>query len=786
MRTSSLPQNHFCLSEVFSPAPFGIGLRLRRLQALTLTLSQRKREREIFLYFARKFGHAVVCSALILQPVVVFAQRADQRSSQASVIINVTGRAANRFVPTHALGAGIDGHDKGVADLQLTAKNIQAMLSAGLKPLAYRLRTELANDVWHWNPQGVWSDASRRQGYWISEPESGTPISVSYGYRLPRRGNTIDQANNEGYSRLDDGDTASFWKSNPYLDRQLTGESNSFHPQWIVIEFARSMPVNAVHLFWGAPYATRYRIQYGNFDDVSNIEFNPRGMWRDFPHGVIPAGTKPRLATPATENSGGEVLIRLSRKPIMARWLRILMTESSGTSTGPSSDIRDRLGFAMREIYAGTFDAQGEFHDQIRHGTDRRQQTIMHVSSTDPWHREGDQDEGVEQTGFDRVYQSGLTNGLPVMLPVGLIYDTPENAANEIRYLHSRGYKFDRVELGEEPDGQYITPEDFGALYLQWSAAIHRVDSDLKLGGPSFQEIIPDDPEDKIRLGNSEWMRRFLDYLERHGRARDYSFFSFEWYPFDEVCEPVAPQLARAPRMLSDALREMRQRGLSRHIPWIISEFGYSAYAARAELSIEGALLNADIVGKFLTLGGDQAFLFGYTPDYVGHDIPCTAGNNMLFSMDNDGDITHRFATYFGARMLMQEWLKPGDEEHEIYAASSDARDADGNELITAYVVHRPDGLWSLLLINKDPKRAYSVQISFRIAKKGRASGFAGEVDVFQYSGEQYQLNSDSNDSYPIKADEPDHKVVQSFHPKRTRVSLPPYSMTVVRGELNR
>jgi hypothetical protein len=246
----------------------------------------------------------------------------------------------------------------------------------------------------------------------------------------------------------------------------------------------------------------------------------------------------------------------------------------------------------------------------------------------------------------------------------------------------------------------------------------------------------------------------------------------------------VAPQLASAPRLLADALHDMEQRGLSRRIPWIISEYGYSAFAARAELGIEGALLNADIVGKFLELGGDQAFLFGYTPGYYERDFPCSAGNNMLFSMNDDGTIGHRFATYFGARLVTEEWLQPGDGVHEIYPATSSVHNADGEELITAYAVHRPDGLWSVLLINKDPERAHEASVLFRSGAI-RVGGFDDRLDIFQYSSKQYLLGGPSSNPYPVRADEADRKVIQSLRMRPTHISLPPYSLTVIRGRLS-
>jgi len=144
------------------------------------------------------------------------------------------------------------------------------------------------------------------------------------------------------------------------------------------------------------------------------------------------------------------------------------MTESSNTcdSDGPSdsrtdprnSDPRNCVGYAIRELYLGTTTDDGAFHDTLRHTADQ-EQTTTYCSSVDPWHRPSDRGSTRQaQVGFDIFYTSGVTRGLPAMIPVAMLYDTPDNAVAEIAYLENRHYPISYVEMGEEADGQYMLP----------------------------------------------------------------------------------------------------------------------------------------------------------------------------------------------------------------------------------------------------------------------------------------------------------------------------------------
>ena len=84
-----------------------------------------------------------------------------------------------------------------------------------------------------------------------------------------------------------------------------------------------------------------------------------------------------------------------------------------------------------------------------------------------------------------------------------------------------------------------------------------------------------------------------------------------------------------------------------------------------------------------------------------------------MFTTDHNYVIKQRTSQFFAAQMLTQEWAEPKDEEHRLFKATSDIKDAKGHILVTAYAVLRPDGQWALMLINKDYDNPHAVRIAF-------------------------------------------------------------------------
>ncbi|MGH2643752.1 MAG: discoidin domain-containing protein, partial [Chitinophagaceae bacterium] len=678
-----------------------------------------------------------------------------------------SGHVSNSFRPNHALGTSIDMLDTGSVDALYTPEVIKECLAAGWGSMTYRQHTELQIAAWHWNPNGTWSDPKNKSGYFTGNSEPTEFLRHSYGYRLPHRGNTRNNGTLSGYSRMTDGNPSTYWKSNPYLTNHFTGEPDKSNPQWVVIDFGLAQPIQAIRIDWANPYARTYHVEYwSGSGDAMNDPVS--GKWIVFPNGAVKDG------------QGGSVMIKLSPSPVTSRYIRIVMTESSNTpDTHGGTDLRNNAGYAIYELYAGLIDSEGHTVDTMVHSPDQNQ-TATYCSSIDPWHSEADLHvEGGDQTGFDLFFTSGVTNHFSAIIPIAMLYGCPENAAAEIAYLKKRGYPVRYVEMGEEPDGQYMLPEHYAQLYIQFADAIHHLVSDAKLGGPIFTGQNEDIKVWPDAQGRTSWLGRFLAYLKSHGHLSDLSFMSFEHYPF-EPCATTWNDLYREPELVSHILQVWRDDGLPENVPMLITESNLSWNLNPFFVDIFGALWLAEYAGAFLTAGGAAMYYFHFFPRPLSNG--CHGwGTFGMFNADEHYHIKQYTSQYFASRLINLEWVKPGDEIHKTYNASSTLRDSLGRELLAGWVVERPDHLWAMLVVNRDPLSAHSAGVKFN--QGNNSSGyFSGLVTMVTFGREQYHWHSDGAKSHA----DPDGPEVHSMVPggAEARFTFPPASITILRGEV--
>jgi hypothetical protein len=513
-----------------------------------------------------------------------------------------------------------------------------------------------------------------------------------------------------------------------------------------------------------------YQVEYWVGTRALDWDAGPQGEWKLFPSGAVKGA------------SGGNITLKLSDAPVSTQYIRVLMTESSNTcDEHGSGDVRNCVGYAIQQIAAGTLDSKGAFTEVTKNPSEEL--TTYMASSIDPWHSAEDVHDGggYQHTGFDLFFTSGITNNLPAMIPVTMLYGTPDDAAAQIAYIEKRGYRISYIEMGEEPDGKHAMPEDYGALYLQWATALHKVDPKLKLGGPIFEGVNED-----IRLwpdaqGRTSWMGRFIAYLKSHGRLSDLAFVSFEHYPF-EPCNITWKSLYSEPYLMKHILQVWREDGVPKDVPLMVTENHLAANLTGPMTTIFAALWLADNVGSFFEGGGAE---FHHSP-IQPQDLHATClgwASWSNFVADEDYNIRGYTSPYWAAHMINLEWVQHRSGTHYLVPSATDIKDAEGNVLVTSYAVRRPDGNWSLMLVNRDENNAQPVRVLFEDAKSKHTNSFSGAVTFVTFGSNQYVWINDGPNSHA----DPDHAPVATTMQAdpQTVFTLPKASITVLRGKLS-
>ena len=184
-------------------------------------------------------------------------------------------------------------------------------------------------------------------------------------------------------------------------------------------------------------------------------------------------------------------------------------------------------------------------------------------------------------------------------------------------------------------------------------------------------------------------------------------------------------------------LEVWRADGVPKDDPLMVTESSLSAGLTGPMSQIFAALWLADSIGAFFEGGGAAYYHSPIQPQTVEPSClgPASWSN---FVADADFNIKGYTSYYFAAHMINLEWVAHRSGVHQMFPSATGIKDSDGNVLVTSYAVHRPDGNWSLMLVNRDETRPHRARVVFEDSTSNREAYFAGPVRVVTFGSEQY------------------------------------------------
>jgi hypothetical protein len=287
-----------------------------------------------------------------------------------------------------------------------------------------------------------------------------------------------------------------------------------------------------------------------------------------------------------------------------------------------------------------------------------------------------------------------------------------------------------------------------------------------------------------------------VDYLKARNRLQDFTFFSFEHYPCGagggegKKCADWS-SLYWEPDYVNHVVQAWKDNGLPPNIPFFMTE-GNDLEDGGAN-TIKRALWLADYVGSMMTAGAGGTYYFHYITSEPGNE------DGGFLQIDSSKHVSSYPPQYLATQVITKEWVQPADATHKLFKAMSDVKDEQGNVLVTAYPVERPDGQWSVMLVNKDRDNAHSMRLTFADSATKKERSLSGSVDQVVFGAAEYEWHPDVAAQSESALEQPGRHVPSRGHaspdgpPSRSTVdaagpetlyNLPKASIIVLRGRL--
>lgn len=647
------------------------------------------------------------------------------RAAAATISINASS-PVNTFIPLQAFGNNI-GYWDGRAGLAAIGPKL---LRAGNH--FFRFPGGSSSDDFHWNGVGSF-DAS---GHWVSDDTA---------YAASWTGSETDRGTSSSYgvpSNLTDGDPGTRWLSN--------ADTDTPNAQWAYVDLGAAKTVNQLLILWSTPYATQFKVQAWAGAAGWPLPYNaPSDQWADCSSGLL-AG------------AGGSQAVTFTA--VSSQWFRVLCLASSAS---PAQ-------YSIAELTA--FNGAAQVSVNVATSTNNSpDQSWGVVSSTDVATAK-QQVQDLDFEGFMAWLKAYSPMAKP-LITVNMGTGTPQEAAAWVHYANVvRGYGITDWEVGNEMEGNWETggplnSNDYARRFIEYAQAMKAADPSIHVYGP----VSAGPYEEDDLLDGRYHIKAVVDRLAADAggdKAALLEGMDFHWYPLYGTAPTEAQSLALNANMQQFAQTDLPAM-LANHparatLPVLMTEFNVGISCPLTVHQSAGLWL-ADWLGSFVTQFGQRGSSHIWEALEAGDADSSVTGSSLGFlNGTNNAYLYQERAQAWAMQMLTQDWAIPGDvSAHTLVQAVS------SQGLLSAYADKRPDGVLSLLVINKDPVNAYNATISL--------AGFSPNASAARWTwdGSNYAWSTAAL-PYHASPDSPPTAGTETGVAAGFSHSFGPYSITVL------
>ncbi len=588
-----------------------------------------------------------------------------------------------------------------------------------------------SSDDYHWNGTGSF-DAN---GYWVP---SGTSWTYGWVAREKFRGTTSSYGT---ASNVADGNNATTWMSNVNTDFP--------DKQWVEFDLPSSSTVNSVTLVWGTPYAASFKVQYWALTGwPPPYQSSPESNWITTSSGTV-AG------------SGGTQGITFTG--VAAQYFRVLMTASSAGVSGAYALAEARLYNGASQVSVNN--------------PSSTVQTQVEVSSTDPAGTLQYTTNPPGSTDFES-FMGAVTAmsppGVP-MITVNFGTGTASEAASWVHYANVvKGYGIKYWQVGNETEGNWetggpINTQDYVRRYIQYYDAMKAEDPSIIVTGPVAGGF---NGSSNLYDGKTV-VQDFIALLHAQGKDSYINAIDFHWYPRFGTFTNASGLDSTSTIDTYPATLSTWMAGVpgASSIPVIMSEYNIDVSDQNFELQLAEGLWVADALGHFIKGFGSRGHTNLWDVLNGGSGTVSAGGGDLGYlNVQNDAYQYQPHASYWAMKMMATQWAIPADTNTHQLISTGNSIPAS---LFGAYADYRPDGILSLVVVNKSPTNSYNTWITgIPFTPNSSATGY-----TFNSSNYQWQTGSLP---YHAAPDTAPSTVTFTGVASSFPVTFQPYSITVL------